>query len=89
MYNEYVQKEAPVKTVSVAEARSRFKALLDEVLSGHPVSVVRRGREVARLVPPRRTGHRLPTLVTFRASIRVKGEPVSRTVLRARREARY
>ena len=78
-----------MKTVSVAEARSRFKALLDEVSSGHPVSVVRRGREVARLVPPRRTGRRLPTLGTFRASIRVTGEPVSRAVLRARREARY
>jgi prevent-host-death family protein len=78
-----------MKTVSVAEARSRFKALLDEVSSGHPVSVVRRGREVARLVPPRRTGHRLPPLGPFRASIRMKGEPASRTILRARREARY
>lgn len=78
-----------MKTVSVAEARSGFKALLDEVSSGHAVSVVRRGREVARLVPPKPTGHRLPTLSSFRASIRVKGAPVSRTVLRVRREARY
>jgi prevent-host-death family protein len=78
-----------MKTVSVAEARSKFKALLDEVLSGHPVSVIRRGQEVARLVPPKRRGRRLPALRAFRASIRATGTPMSRTIVRARREARY
>ena len=78
-----------MKTVSVAEARRRFKALLDEVSSGHQVAVIRRGREVARLVPPDRAGRRLPALGAFRASIRVAGGPVSRIVVRARREARY
>ncbi len=79
-----------MKTVSVAEARRKLRALLEEVSSGHEVSVVRRGREVARLVPPeRRARRRLPALGSFRASIRVKGEPMSRDVLRARREARY
>ena len=78
-----------MRTVSVAEARRTLKALLDEVSSGHQVSVVRRGREVARLVPPKPRGRRLPALGPFRASIRVTGEPVSRAVVRARREARY
>ncbi len=78
-----------MKAVNVAEARRRLKALLDEVSSGHEVSLVRRGREVARLVPPRRSGRRLPGLGSFRASIRVTGEPVSQAVVRARREARY
>ena len=78
-----------MKTVNVAEARRTFKALLDEVSSGHEVSVVRRGCEVARLVPPKRARRRLPPLGSFRASLRVMGEPVSRTVIRARREARY
>ena len=78
-----------MKTVSVAEARKRLKALLDEVSSGHEVSVVRRGQEVARLVPPKRRGRRLPALGSFRASIRVTGEPVSRVVVRTRREGRF
>jgi prevent-host-death family protein len=78
-----------MKTVSVAEARRKLKALLDEVSAGHEVSVVRRGREVARLVPPARERRRLPDLSSFRASIRVTGEPMSRAVVRARREARY
>ena len=78
-----------MKTVSAAEARRTFKALLDEVSSGHEVSVVRRGQEVARLVPPKQKRRRLPPLGAFRASIRVTGEPVSQTVIRSRREARY
>ena len=78
-----------MKAVSVAEARRRLKTLLDEVSSGHEVSVVRRGREVARLVPPKRRGLKLPPLGAFRASIRVVGEPMSRAVVRARREGRY
>lgn len=78
-----------MKTVSVAEARRRLKALLDEVSAGHEVSVMRRGHEVARLVPPKRKRQRLPTLRRFRASIRATGEPMSRTVVRARQRARY
>jgi prevent-host-death family protein len=78
-----------MKTVNVAEARRRLKALLDEVSAGQQVSVVRRGREVARLVPPSPKKGRLPALGSFRASIRVTGESVSRTVVRARRDARY
>jgi prevent-host-death family protein len=77
------------KVVSVAEARQNFKALLDDVSSGHEVSVVRRGQEVARLVPPRRRRQRLPPLGVFRASIRVAGEPMSQAVVRSRRESRY
>ena len=78
-----------MKMVSVAEARGRLKALLDEVASGQEITVVRRGREVARLVPPKRKGRRLPALGSFRASMRVTGEPVSQAVVRARREGRY
>ena len=78
-----------MKVVSVAEARQNLKALLDEVSAGREVSVVRRGQEVARLVPPPRRRGRLPALGSFRASIRVTGEPLSRTVVRMRREGRY
>jgi prevent-host-death family protein len=78
-----------MKAVSVAEARRKLKTLLDEVSSGQEIAVVRRGREVARLIPPKRNRRRLPALSSFRASIRVRGEPVSRVVARARREGRY
>jgi prevent-host-death family protein len=59
-----------MKAVSVAEARRKLKALLDEVSSGQEIAIVRRGREVARLIPPKRKGRRLPALNSLRASIR-------------------
>lgn len=38
--------------VSVAEARRRFKEVLDHVGAGHVVQVTRRGRVVAVIAPP-------------------------------------
>lgn len=79
-----------MRKVSVAEAREKFRMLLDEVAAGGHVVVLRRGREVARIVPaPRERRRRLPALGRFRASIFATGEPLSRTVVRARRAERY
>jgi len=71
--------------VSVGEARARFRELLDRVRAGEEIVLTRRGKEVARLVPPR-PRKRLPDLGSFRASIELKGEPASRTVARLRGE---
>lgn len=79
-----------MRKVSVVEARQKLRILLDEVEAGSQVAVLRRGKEVARIVPPPRARRqRLPPLRAFRASIAVKGAPLSRTVLRARRAERY
>mgnify|MGYP001578929754 CR=1 FL=1 len=78
-----------MRKVSVVEARQKLRALLDEVAAGKQVAVLRRGREVARIVPPPVRRRRLPSLGSLRASIRVEGEPLSRTVVRARRAERY
>jgi prevent-host-death family protein len=78
-----------MRKVSVAEARQKLRALLDEVAAGKQVAVLRRGKEVARLVPPRTSRRKLPDLGAFRRSVRLKGEPLSATVIRARREERY
>ena len=78
-----------MRSISVTEARKRFGALLEEVSSGRTVSVARRGQEIARLIPPKSRRPRLPALDAFRTSIRAKGEPMSRTVIRSRRGARY
>ena len=78
-----------MRQVSVAEARQKFRALLDEVASGGEVVVLRRGKEIARIVPPRSGARRLPSLAAFRKTIKVKGEPLSATVTRMRREERF
>jgi prevent-host-death family protein len=75
--------------ISAKEARGKFSALLKKVEKGDEIVVLRRGRQVARLVPFRKKEKRLPPLREFRSSIKVKGEPLSITVLRGREEERY
>ena len=75
--------------ISVKEARSRFSSLLDLVEGGDEVVIRRRGKEVARLVPPRGERRHLPSLKEFRAAIRMKGEPLSAAVKRGRMKERY
>jgi len=41
----------PMKTATVADAKSRLSSLLDDVEAGEEVVITRRGRPVARLVP--------------------------------------
>ncbi len=39
--------------ISAKEARSKFRSILDQVEEGDEVIIRRRGKEIARLVPPR------------------------------------
>jgi len=75
--------------INVKDARSRLSSLLDRVRVGGEVIILRRGKEVARLVPPEGEGRPLPSLKEFRASIRVTGEPLRDTVIQERQEGRY
>lgn len=78
-----------MKNVSVKEARENLKSLIDRVAAGEEVILLRRGKEVARLIPPKSGGKRLPSLKDFRASIAVAGRPMSQELTRARTEGRY
>lgn len=78
-----------MRTVSVREARQRLPALLNQAHAGEEIAVLRRGVEVARLVPPPRRASRLPDLAEFRASVRVRGQPLSAEVVAGRKGARY
>lgn len=75
--------------INVKDARSRLRSLLDRVEAGDEVIILRRGKEVARLVPPEGKGKPLPSLKEFRASIRIIGEPLIDTVIQERQEERY
>ncbi len=75
--------------INVKDARSRLRSLLDRVEAGGEVIILRRGKEVARLVPPQGEGKPLPSLKEFRASIRIIGEPLIDTVIQERQEERY
>ena len=78
-----------VRRVSVREARQYLRRLLDQVQAGDKVVMTRRGVEVARLVRPQRKPVRLPDLEGFRASVKLRGEPLSRQVINSRRSSRY
>jgi len=75
--------------INVKDARSRLSSLLDRVRVGGEVIILRRGKEVARLVPPEGEGRPLPSLKEFRASIRITGQPLRDTVIQERQEGRY
>lgn len=71
---------------NVREARQRFKELLDRVERGEEVVVTRRGRIVARWVPPAHTKSKLPLLAKFRLSLGKPGSP-STELVREERDA--
>jgi len=75
--------------INVKEARNKLSSLLDRVEEGAEVILLRRGKEVARLVPPSGKGRRLPSLRDFRLSIKLQGSPLSETVIQDRQEERY
>ncbi len=75
--------------INVKEARSKFRSILDQVQEGDEVIIRRRGKEIARLVPPIGKGKRFPALKKFRGAIRAKGKPLSTVVKRGRAEERY
>lgn len=77
-----------MKAISVRDARSKLRTLLDRVAAGEEIVIVRRGKAAARLVPPARKRRRLPDLTAFRATIRLKGAPLSITIAKAREEDR-
>ena len=64
--------------VGARDARTRFAALLDRAARGEEVSITRRGRPVARIVPadppaPARTDDTLGELRALRAGQRLDG----------------
>ena len=75
--------------VNVRDLRNALRELIGRAEAGEEIAILRRGKEVARLVPPVRRHRHFPDLSEFRASMRVEGEPLSEVVVRQRREARY
>jgi len=75
--------------INAKEARARLSDLLKRAEKGEEVLVFRRGRKVARLVPVKKVHKTLPSLKEFRASIRIKGQPLSMAVAKDREEERY
>lgn len=76
--------------VNLREARRLLSDIVDAAERGEATVITRRGRQVARVEPMASAkGKALPDLSEFRASIKIKGPPLSRVVTARRKEARY
>ena len=75
--------------VSVKDARENFRAYLDRAEAGEEIIILRRGKEVARIVPPRREPTIFPDLTEHRKSIRLQGERPLEALLKLREETRH
>jgi prevent-host-death family protein len=69
-----------MERVNASDFKARCLAILDEVArTGHPVTILKRGREVAQLVPvsPRDQGYPQETL---RGTVHIRGDIVAPVV---------
>jgi prevent-host-death family protein len=76
--------------VSLKEARKRLGALVRAAARGESAVISLRGKEIACIGPiERKPLKRLPDLTEFRKSIKLKGKPMSQTVIEMRRKERF
>lgn len=74
--------------ISVKELRSELRRIIDQVETGEEVTITRRGKVVARLMPPVHGRQEFPDLTEFRASIDLKGDTPLDALLIIREESR-
>jgi antitoxin (DNA-binding transcriptional repressor) of toxin-antitoxin stability system len=78
-----------MRDVSIKEARENFKAIIDRVMAGERVNILRRSKVVAQLIPPEPDPiQQAPSMEAFRKTIKIKGKSMSQEVIKARREER-
>jgi prevent-host-death family protein len=78
-----------MKRVNSREARNKFSQLMNEAAAGTVIEVMRRGKVLAVIGPPKPTKlKRLPSMAAFRASIKVRGKPMSEELREMRNEGR-
>jgi len=79
-----------MRSVNIRQARRRLSEVVDAAERGESVVITRRGRRAARVTPadPGK-GRKLPDLTEFRKSVKAKGRPLSKVVIRSRKEARF
>jgi prevent-host-death family protein len=77
--------------VSLKDARARLGELIRAAELGESIKITRRGKTVARIVPPDAAPaiRKAPGLNAFRASIKAKGKQLSQVVIDARTGSRY
>ncbi|MCL4863499.1 MAG: type II toxin-antitoxin system prevent-host-death family antitoxin [Caldilineaceae bacterium] len=74
--------------VNLKELRTKLRLVIQQVEAGEEIRITRRGKEVARLVPPSHPTKQFPDLTEFRASIKLEGASPLAALLAMREEDR-
>ncbi len=77
-----------MKGVSIKRARETLDDLIDRVVSGERVNIIRGSKIVAQLVPPEPARTPAPSMEGFRNTIKINGKPLSKDIIDARRKER-
>ena len=81
--------EAGMRTVTASEARQQLTALLEAVEAGDEVTITRRGRPVARLVPVAAGMNSFPDRSELRDSMPAMKSSSAETIRELREDSRY
>lgn len=74
-----------MKTATVGEIQKNFARVLKEIHAGEEIVVTRRGKPVARIIPPAPASN-IEWPDFFEESIEIKGKPLSGIVLEGRED---
>ncbi len=75
--------------INIKDLRDQLAQFITQVEAGEEIAITRRGKVVARLIPPPPPAPRqFPDLTEFRASLKLKGEGPLETLLQLREEAK-
>lgn len=78
-----------MQTINVRETREKLSSLLDAVLDGDEIVIVRNGKPAARLTAPLPETVKFPDRSPLRAELPPCGERASETVRNLRDEERF
>lgn len=82
-----------MKKYNIVEARKQLGKLLDLAMLGEEIIITRYGKDFIKLVPVKEeqlnTEKKLPSRREFRSKIKIKGKPLSKTVIENRTKSHY
>jgi prevent-host-death family protein len=78
-----------MKKVKVNEVREHLAKYLSDAEKGEEIIITKHSRPIARLGPLEPSDSEFPDLSEHRKSIKLKNQPLSKTVLEQRNEERY
>lgn len=78
-----------MNTLTVKDIRQNLSQAINNAESGEETVITRYGKPIAKLVPIEAEQRKFPDMSEFRKSIKLKGKPLSQTVIEMRNEERY